>query len=97
MIQLIAINYHRKQFDNKIKDSKRSIHLLGLLYDASRSLFPEYGPDFVEEDYIIQDTLQLNLGPGGTNRSGSATPLKLLQDVGRIGDKITTGTFSMPF
>ncbi|KAF2791913.1 hypothetical protein K505DRAFT_376407 [Melanomma pulvis-pyrius CBS 109.77] len=96
LIQLISISYHRKQFDSKIKDSKRSIHLLGLLYDASRALFPSYCNEFAEEDYIIQDSLQLNLGLGSkTNtmkhgRSGSATPMRLLQDVGRFGDKVTS-------
>ncbi|KAF2712081.1 hypothetical protein K504DRAFT_488586 [Pleomassaria siparia CBS 279.74] len=96
LIQLISISYHRKQFDSKIKDSKRNIHLLGLLYDASRALFPSYCDEFAEEDYIIQDGLQLALGLGsktGTmkhGRSGSTTPMRLLQDVGRFGDKVTS-------
>jgi len=96
LIQLISINYHRKQFNAKIKDSKRNIHLLSLLYDASRALFPAYCHEFVEEDYIINDSLQINLGSKkgtGHNRSGSATPLRLLHDVGRFGDKITSGKF----
>lgn len=93
LIQLISINYHRKQFDGKIKDSKHNIHLVSLLYDASRSLFPAYCNEFAEEDYIINDSLQINLGSkkgSGHNRSGSATPMRLLQDVGRFGDKITS-------
>ena len=96
LIQLISINYHRKQFNAKIKHSKHNIHLLSLLYDASRALFPAYCPEFAEEDYIINDLLQINLGSKkgtGHNRSGSATPLKLLHDVGRFGDKITSGRF----
>jgi len=48
LIQLISINYHRKQFNSKIKDSKRNIHLLSLLYDASRALFPAYCHEFAE-------------------------------------------------
>ncbi|KAF2204819.1 hypothetical protein GQ43DRAFT_468757 [Delitschia confertaspora ATCC 74209] len=95
LIQLISISYHRKQFDGKIKDSKQNIYLLGLLYDASRALFPAYCNEFAEEDYIIQDSLQLRLvSKKGTfskhNRSGSATPLRILQDVGRFGDKVTS-------
>ncbi|KAF2803860.1 uncharacterized protein BDZ99DRAFT_164356 [Mytilinidion resinicola] len=92
LIQLISINYHRKQFDSKIKDSKHNIYLLSLLYDASVALFPAYGNDFAEEDYIIQDSLQLSLGSkkGTHARSGSATPMRLLQDVGRFGDKVTS-------
>lgn len=97
LIQLISISYHRKQFDQKIKDSKRNIYLLGLLYDASRSLFPAYCHEFAEEDYIIQDTLQLGLGSRkttlgvkGHKRSGTGTPMRLLADVGRFGDKVTS-------
>lgn len=99
LIQLISISYHRKQFDAKIKESKRNIYLLGVLYDTSRSLFPAYCNEFAEEDYTIQDTI-LDLGLGSKKntikhgRSGSRTPLRLIQEVGRdagrIGDKITS-------
>ncbi|KAF1947711.1 hypothetical protein EJ02DRAFT_461271 [Clathrospora elynae] len=99
LIQLISISYHRKQFDDKIKEQKRNIYLLGILYDTSRSLFPSYCQEFSEEDYIIQDTI-LDLGIGSHKatarhgRSGSRTPLRLIQEVGRdagrIGDKITS-------
>jgi hypothetical protein len=99
LIQLISISYHRKQFDSKIKESKRSVYLLGILYDTSRALFPAYCNEFAEEDYTIQDTI-LDLGLGskrGTakhGRSGSRTPLRLIREVGRdagrIGDKITS-------
>lgn len=94
LIQLISINYHRQQFDDKIKDNKRSVYLLGLLYDASRSLFPEYCEEFAHEDYIINDALNLSgIGGNGNGRSGkgsgTATPMRLLHNVGRIGDKVT--------
>ncbi|KAJ8110494.1 hypothetical protein OPT61_g6679 [Boeremia exigua] len=99
LIQLISISYHRKQFDQKIQESKRSIYLLGILYDASRSLFPAYCNEFAEEDYCIQETL-IDLLPGskkGTSkkgRSGNRTPMRLVQEVGRdfgrIGDKVTS-------
>jgi hypothetical protein len=99
LIQLISISYHRKQFDDKIKESKRNIYLLGILYDTSRALFPAYCNEFAEEDYIIQDTI-LDLGFGSKKgsakhgRSGSRTPMRLIQEVGRdagrIGDKITS-------
>ena len=91
IVQLISISYHRKQFDAKIKDSKRNIYLLGLLYDASTALFPAYCSEFANEDYIINDGLEL-LGSKDTShhaRSGSATPMRLMQNVGRVGDKLT--------
>lgn len=92
IIQLLSIGYHRKQFNAKIKDSKHNIHLLSLLYDASRALFPAYCNEFAEEDYIINDSFELGDSKKGSghNRSGSATPMRLLQNVGRFGDKVTS-------
>jgi hypothetical protein len=92
LIQLISIRYHQKQFNAKIKVSKRNVHLMSLLYDASRALFPAYCTEFAEEDYIINDSINLSENLSGSNhqRSGSATPLRLLQNVGRFGDKITS-------
>jgi len=93
IIQLISINYHRKQFNAKIKESKRHVYILGLLYDASRQLFPAYCNEFAEEDYIIADQLQISTLGGRRKphkRNGSATPLRFIQDVGRFGDKVTS-------
>lgn len=91
-IQLLSIGYHRKQFNSKIKDSKHNIYLMSLLYDASRTLFPAYCSEFADEDYIINDSIDLMSSISGSNhrQSGSATPLRLLQNVGRFGDKITS-------
>lgn len=100
-IQVISVNYHRKQFNAKIKESKRNVYLLGLLYDASRRLFPMYCREFAEEDYEISDQLNIALlgkgfgskgksGAKSHRRSGSATPFRLIQDVGRFGDKVTS-------
>ena len=94
LIQLISISYHRTQFNAKIKQSKHKIYLLSLLYDASRSMFPAYCPEFAEEDYIINDSIDLALIEGkhakGHYRSGSATPMRLIQNIGRVGDKLTS-------
>lgn len=91
LIQLISISYHRKQFDLKIKDSKRNVYLLSLLYEASRNLFPAYCPEFAAEDCLISDSLDA-ASPAGKG-SGSATPMRLIQNVGagvgRVGDKLT--------
>ena len=95
IIQLISINYHRKQFTARIKASKHNIYLLSLLYDASRQMFPAYCHEFAEEDAIIAD--QLNLKMAGKKgkapshaRSGSQTPMRMLQaNVGRFGGKIS--------
>lgn len=92
LVQLISISYHRKQFDQKIKDSKHNIYLISLLYDASRALFPAYCHVFAEEDYLIQDIIAFSGSKGGSghhSRSGSVTPMKVVRDLGRIGDKVT--------
>ena len=94
IVQFISINYHRRSFDGRIKESKRNVHLLGLLYDASRTLFPMYCDEFVEEDYVINDSIEAMLakttGRVGHKRSGSATPLRIIGQVGRVGDKVTS-------
>ena len=97
LVQLISISYHRKQFDMKIKDSKRNIYLLSLLYDASRALFPAYCNEFAEEDYLINDSINLPIkkSASGHARSGSATPMRLLQNAGRVGDNITAAFGNM--
>jgi small-conductance mechanosensitive channel len=94
IIQLISINYHRKQFTARIKASKHNIYLLSLLYDASRQMFPAYCNEFAEEDAMIADQLNLKLTGGKKGathaRSGSQTPMRMFQrNVGRVGDKIS--------
>lgn len=93
IIQLITINYHRTQFDDKIRDSKRNVALLSSLYAASIKLFPAYCEEFKEEDYIIDGILNLSLGKQDATdvTSGSATPMRFIHDVGRFGDKVTEG------
>lgn len=91
IVQLISVTYHQRSFANRIKDCKREVFLLGLLYDASRTLFPMYCQEFAEEDYIINDSIEMMLGGGKKGRKGgSATPMRLIGNVGRIGDKVTS-------
>ena len=93
LIQLISISYHRKQFDEKIRDSKRNIYIVGLLYDASRAMFPSYCQEFAEEDYAMSDFLDLASGKNsrqGHTRSSSATPMKIVHNIGRVKDNVTS-------
>ncbi|KAI1803126.1 Mechanosensitive ion channel-domain-containing protein [Daldinia bambusicola] len=93
-IQLISVTYHQRSFANRIKDSKREVFLLGLMYDASRQLFPMYCREFREEDELINDSIEILLagGKGGRKKgkSGVATPMRLIGNVTRIGDKVTS-------
>jgi len=92
IVQLISISYHQRSFANRIHDSKREVMLLGLMYEASRTLFPMYCPEFSEEDYIINDSIDMMLtgGKAKAKQGGSVTPMRLVGDVGRLGDKITS-------
>lgn len=92
IVQLISISYHQRSFANRIQDSKRDIYLLGLLYEASRTLFPMYCPEFADEDYVISDSINALLmrDKAEKMRGGTSTPMRIVGDVGRIGDKITS-------
>ncbi|KAK1144615.1 hypothetical protein N8T08_004918 [Aspergillus melleus] len=90
LVQLISISYHRKQFDTKIKESKRNVYLLGQLYEASRSMFPMYCKEFAEEDAAVSDLITSK--GSRLPRAGSA-PFRMIREVGhgfgRIGEKVT--------
>jgi hypothetical protein len=93
IVQLISISYHQRSFHTRIQESKHHVYLLGHLYEASRSLFPMYCQEFAEEDYLISDSIDamlVNNRKSGHMRSGSATPMRLIGGVGRIGDKLTS-------
>ncbi|KJR85407.1 Mechanosensitive ion channel family protein [Sporothrix schenckii 1099-18] len=93
IIHLMSISYHARSFANRIKESKRDIYLLGLMYDASRTLFPMYCEEFAEEDYIINDSIEAMLGkPGsrGKNKGSAVAPMRIIGNVGRFGDKVTS-------
>jgi hypothetical protein len=66
-VQLISVNYHRRTFKGRITQSKRDVYLMRLLYEASRTLFPMYCQEFIDEDYIIN-----NKSPQIANRNISA-------------------------
>lgn len=93
-VQLISISYHQRSFANRIQDSKRDVHLLGLMYDASRKLFPMYCEEFLEEDEIINDSIEVLLGVNKkrkrNKKGGAIIPTKLIGGVGRFGNKVTS-------
>jgi len=87
IIQVISVNYHNKQFGDKIKENKRNVILLTMLYEASKKAFPEYCQTFYHEDSVINDSL--NLSKLSKKGSGTATPMRLLHNIGRAGDTVT--------
>lgn len=83
-IQIVSINYHRKQYDEKIRQSKRLIRILDHLYDASRALFPEFCREFEDEDADIQSN---TLADVRTTLARRGVQTKLLNNLGRVRDK----------
>jgi len=50
-----------------------------------------YCPEFSEEDYIINDSIDMILTGGKSGKGGGTiTPMRIVGDVGRLGDKITS-------
>lgn len=86
IIQLVSINYHRKTYHEKIKESKKLIRLLDLLYDASRTIFPEYCREFEEEDADIQGN---TLAEVRTQLAKAGVQTKVFNNMGRVRDKMT--------
>ena len=94
MILLISINYHRNQFDARIRKSKRHVQLLSTLYEASRIMFPMYCKEFYDEDAAICDSMLA--AAGGTASSNSSflrgrtgITRNVGQNVNRFADQIT--------
>lgn len=81
IVQLIAINYHRKQYDQKIKEGKKMVRLLDMLYEESRSLFPEFCRGFEEEDEAIQGS---SLEQVRRTITKAGVRSKVLNDIGRV-------------
>ena len=93
VVQMISISYHRKQFDTRIKQSKRNVHLVNLLFDASRKMFPVYCREFRAEDELIFDSFFAQT-TGKITKKTNMMPLRMVQNVGhnvgRLGDKVTS-------
>ncbi|KAK4958033.1 hypothetical protein LTR10_004458 [Elasticomyces elasticus] len=85
-VQLISINYHRKQYDEKIRESKKLIRLLDMLYDASRTIFPEYCREFQEEDADIQGNTLTDVR---RKMAQAGVQTKVIDNMGRVRDKVT--------
>ncbi|KAK3717388.1 hypothetical protein LTR37_005777 [Vermiconidia calcicola] len=92
LVQLISIDYHRKQYDTKIKESKKMIWLLDLLYDASRTIFPEFCKEFEDEDEAIQGN---NLEEVRKAMAKTAMGKKVFNNLGRARDKATAAFGAM--
>lgn len=91
IVQLVSVNYHRKQFEGRIQENKQAVRLLAQLYEVSRRLFPDY-TEFQEEDYLIhQGMVGALLTPGGMGKNGGATPIRqMIGNLNVVGNRITS-------
>jgi len=90
-IQMVSVNYHRKQFEGRIQENKQAVKLLAQLYEVSRRLFPDF-TEFQEEDNIIhQGMAGALLTPGGIGKNGAATPIRqMIGNLNVVGNKVTS-------
>ena len=80
-VQVVSVNYHRKQYGQKIKESKQLVRLLDMLYDASRALFPEFCREFEQEDEDISGNT-LEEVKAALGKAGVGT--KIFSQAGRV-------------
>lgn len=89
IIQIISVDYHRRQFADRIKENKRNVRFLAQMYEVSRNLFPVY-TEFVEEDYLIHQGLVGRVPGLGGKRSGTVTPMRqFFGNINMIQGKVT--------
>ena len=87
LIQIVSVDYHRRQFAQRIKTNKENVKFLSQLYEVSRSIFPEYG-EFAEEDYLIHGALSTQ---GYKKTSGTTTPMRhILGGVNMVQGKVVS-------
>jgi hypothetical protein len=97
-VQLVSVNYHARSFNNRIDDAKHAVYLLGLLFDASRSLFPMYGKEFFQEDYIIHANIETFIRKGYIGQGISIDPetspnghrRRIFKGIGRFSKKVNS-------
>lgn len=88
VIQLIALSFHRVQYEMRITENKWAVQMLTRLLTHSRTMFPRFGGDFMEEDHHLEPAAftglhQRNKGsrPGST---GAVTPMQFVNGARRV-------------
>ena len=88
LVQMIAVNYHKRQFHEKIRNIKRTTLAIDRLYDASLRRYPDHHKDFSDFDYDIHDTSGVQ--KLGNKLGADRSTMRLIGDLGWISDKFTT-------
>lgn len=87
IIQIVSVDYHRKQFAQRIEINKENVRMLSRLYETSRALFPVY-VEFAEEDDIINQSFASSIIP---QKGGPNTPMRaIIGNINVVQDKVTS-------
>lgn len=92
IVQLISVNYHRRQFNARVNDSKLKVRMLDGLTEHSLKMFPLNARPFETEDFEILTSLDASQqDPSSTKLVGGvAMYTEMLQTtVGNITSEIT--------
>ena len=90
LIQLIAINFHKVQYELRITENKWAVNMFAKLLAHSRSMFPRFGQEFMEEDLALEPATFTGLhqrsgrGKGSRPGSGAVTPMQLVDGARRV-------------
>lgn len=68
-IQMVAVNFHKVSYEERIRKNKAAVHILARLYEQSRVMFPTFTNDFRREDEILTSSKFRH-----QSTSGTATP-----------------------
>ncbi|ORY74137.1 Mechanosensitive ion channel-domain-containing protein, partial [Protomyces lactucae-debilis] len=91
LIQLIAVHFHKVQYEMRITENKWAVNMFTKLLEHSRTMFPRFGGDFDEEDAVLEpgafSGLRTKAGrkqstpgtPGGT-----VTPMQFVNGARRV-------------
>lgn len=83
IVQFISIFYYQRLFVNCIKDFKCEIYIFGFMYEVLCMFFFMYCQEFVDEDYIINDSIDVIFIGGRLN--GKGVVVVFMKFVGEVG------------
>ena len=88
LIQLIAINFHKVQYEMRITENKWAVQMLAKLLTHSRTMFPRFGGDFMEEDHLLEPAAFTGLHQRGRESrmgsTGAVTPMQFVNGARRV-------------
>jgi len=88
LVQLVGVSYHSRSYNHRIDESRRFVYLLGILFEASRKLFPMYGQEFWNEDNIIHNSIRAfaKIGRVGELKHRH----RMFNGIGRFNNKVNS-------